>query len=419
MTPPNRTRGAGDAGRAARRIATPIRASRSTGSPPAPISSAEAEPMNAPIRTQRRTESESHLPVPRHRALVLTGRSGLGAAVERRLETLGVETVRRTDPRRANATGRDEAFDLVVVDDSFPVSIRETVVAAVRERSPGVSAVWLSESASVAETVAAMRVGFGDIVGLPLRQDEFEHRIDAVLRRFDPLRRSTERAAHWRQVCRKLNAARRKADQAAAEARSDLDHVKEETRRQVEEAVVASEFRTLLRQELDVESMLRTAMEYMLTKTGPTNAAVFLDNGDGRWNLAAYVNYRIPRTSISSAIDRIAEEVCPNVAGQEGILRFSDVGEFVESIGPEGEPLADQEVVAFGCHRDKECMAVAVLFRDRREPFPEACAGLFDLLRSILADQMSSIVRIHHRAKPQWPEETGGGCDEGDWDIAA
>lgn len=419
MSSPNRARRIDRADGKARGIPAPIRPSCSTESAGAPMGSSEAEPMSTSIKTSPRTEDRNDPPRARRRALVLTGRSGLGASLERRLESLGVETDRRTDPRRAAQSGREEAYDLLVIDDSFPISIRESVVSAVRERSPGASAVWLSESASVAETVAAMRVGFGDIVALPLRPEEFEQRVGALLVRLDSLQRSSERAAHWRQVCRKLNLARRKADRAAAEARVDLDHAKEETRRKVEEAVVSSEFRTLLRQELDVESMLRTAMEYMLTKTGPTNAAVFLDNGDGRWNLAAYVNYRIPRTSIAAALDRIAEEVCPNVAGQEGILRFSDVGEFVESIGPDGEPLADQEVVAFGCRRDDECLAVAVLFRDRREPFPDSCAGLFDLLRRILADQMSSIVRIHHRAKPQWPEETGGSCDEGDWDIAA
>lgn len=379
----------------------------------------EAEPMSAPIQTRVRNADRDGIDTVPYKALVLTGRTGLGASVERRLASLEVDVDRRTDARRAIETGVENVYDLVIVDDSFPVSIREAVVSAVRQRSPVACAIWLSDSASVAETVAAMRVGFGDIVALPLRPGEFEQRIGTALRRCDPVRRSAERAAHWRQVCRKLNHARRKADQAAAEARSDLDLAREETRRQVEDAVVSSEFRTLLRQELDVESMLRTAMEYMLTKTGPTNAAVFLDNGEGRWNLAAYVNYRIPRTSISSALDRIAEEVCPNVAEQEGILRFSDVGEFVESLGPDGEPLADQEVVAFGCRGKNECLAVAVLFRDRREPFPDACAGLFDLLRNILAEQMSQIVRIHHRAKPQWPEETGGGCDEGDWDIAA
>ena len=381
--------------------------------------SAEAEPMTASSRTCERTDRDSDMPDAPRRALLLTGRPGLGAKVERRLENLGVETDRRIDPRRAVEAAREEAVDLVIVDDSFPGSIRELLLAAVRERSPGASAVWLSASASVAETLAAMRIGFADILSLPLRGEEFEHRIDSVLRRADPMRRTAERAAHWEQVSRRLDRARRDADRAAADARSDLDDAREETRRRVEEAVVSSEFRTLLRQELDVENMLRTAMEYLLTRTGPTNAAVFLDNGEGRWNLAAYVNYRIPRTSIATALDKIAEQVCPSVAEQEGILCFSDVGEFVESIGPEGEPLADQEVVAFGCRRENECLAVAVLFRDRREPFPDSCAGLFDLLRAILAEQMSSIVRIHHRARPQWPEETGGGCDEGDWDVAA
>jgi len=40
-------------------------------------------------------------------------------------------------------------------------------------------------------------------------------------------------------------------------------------------------------------------------------------------------------------------------------------------------------------------------------------------MRSILAAQMASIVRIHHRSKPQWPDEATDAHEEGGWDAAA
>jgi len=373
--------------------------------------------MNADIRTEG-ASTTPHRPATRS-ALLVTGRPTLSANARRRLSSMGIPCETRSDARRAAATLREGSYDLLIIDDSFPPSVCEGLIEALRERDPSATAVWLAESASVAETVAAMRIGFDDILSLPLREEELALRLDAASRRQETIRRSQRRLARWRLVCRQLNAARHEADRAASEARGDLDQARAETVRQVEDAVLSSEFRTLLRQELEVESLLRTAMEYLLTKTGPTNAAVFLNNGGSKWGLGAYVNYRIPRASISVVLDRIAEQVCPQVAGQTGILRFTDVAEFVESVGPEGEPLKDQEVVSFGCHHEGECLAVVVLFRDRREAFREGAAATLDLMRSILAAQMASIVRIHHRSKPQWPDEATDAHEEGGWDAAA
>ena len=358
-------------------------------------------------------------PTTSRRAIAICGRNALAPSLRRQLARLGIECDTRTDPRRAAAQLRSQVYDLLLIDDAFPPAIRAELVRALHERDCAGAAIWLTESASVAETVAAMRMGFEDILALPLREEEFAVRISEVLRKREQLRRSAERLARWRLVCRRLNQARHEAGRAIEEAVSDRDAAREETRRQVAEAATASEFRTLVRQELDVESLLRTSMEYVLSKAGPTNAAVFLDNGEGKWTLGAYVNYRIPRGSITSALERIADQVCPSVASQSGILRFDDVADFVNSVGAEAEPLADQEIVAFACRHEDEPLAVAVLFRDRNEPFADESAATFDLLREILAAQMASVMRINHRAKPQWPEEAGEGCDEGDWNEAA
>lgn len=397
--------------------ASPLDAS--TGGAPTPMSGPEVEPMNerttvGPVESR----NEAFLAMP-PRALAVCGRPALAAALRRHFAKLGVQCETRSDVRRAMASLQEQPWDLLVVDDSFPASVRSELVRELRIRDAAGAAIWLTESASVADTVGAMRVGFEDIVSLPLREEELLGRAAELLRKHEHLRRSAERLARWRHVCRRLNQARHEAGRAADEARHQADAARAETQRQVAEAAMASEFRTLVRQELEVEGLLRTSMEYLLSKAGPTNAAVFLDNGDGRWTLGAYVNYRIPRGSISTALERIAQQVCPSVAEQSGILRFGDVADFVESVGPEAEPLADQEIVAFACRHGGAPLAVAVLFRDRAEPFADEAAATFDLLREILAEQMAAVVRINHRAKPQWPEEAGEGCDEGDWNEAA
>lgn len=416
---PRRARRASATDRPADRGNRRSRLDTSTEAHAPPMSRAEVEPMDERTTTDTTTlRAEDFVSMP-PRALAVCGRPALAAAIRRQFAKLGIECETRTDARRALASLREQPWDLLVVDDAFPTSLRAELVRELHVRDVAGAAIWLTQSASVAETVAAMRIGFEDIVSLPLREDELLGRATELLRKHEHLRRSADRIARWRHVCRRLNQARHEAGRVADEARHDLDAARAETQRQVREAAMASEFRTLVRQELEVEGLLRTSMEYLLSKCGPTNAAVFLDNGEGRWTLGAYVNYRIPRGSISAALERIARQVCPNVAEQTGILRFGDVADFVESVGPEAEPLADQEIVAFACRHDDEPLAVAVLFRDRSEPYAEDTASVFGLIREILAEQMASVVRINHRAKPQWPEEAGEGCDEGDWNEAA
>ena len=43
----------------------------------------------------------------------------------------------------------------------------------------------------------------------------------------------------------------------------------------------ALEFTGLIKQELDIENLLRTTLEYVLGRSGPTNAAVFLPTTSG------------------------------------------------------------------------------------------------------------------------------------------
>ena len=98
--------------------------------------------------------------------------------------------------------------------------------------------------------------------------------------------------------------------------------------------------------------------------------------------------------------------------------------ESLNAIGLLFQDLLDQVVqyiaVAAGKRLD-ECGGIIVLFRSRSIPFDEASERTVDALRSIFAEQISSILRVHRRALPVWPDEAIGGEDDdyGFGDLAA
>jgi hypothetical protein len=46
-----------------------------------------------------------------------------------------------------------------------------------------------------------------------------------------------------------------------------------------------------------------------------------------------------------------------------------------------------------------------VLFRNKTKPFDQNLASTIDTLRSIIAEQLANVIRVHHRAMPSWPKE--------------
>ena len=74
---------------------------------------------------------------------------------------------------------------------------------------------------------------------------------------------------------------------------------------------MAAQFETILRQDLDLESVLRTTLEYALKKVGSTNGAIFLPNSCGDFTLGAYVNFDLPRDTAETLIAQLADTLAP------------------------------------------------------------------------------------------------------------
>ena len=313
-----------------------------------------------------------------------------------------------------------DALRSKVLDDRYEVVVipacdfDDQLAADMRRLQPNASVVVVAAAARVEEVTRTMRLGASDFLPGDLDAEQVEDRLAQAIVR------SRELVTRNRVVHRLSELGGRIATpEPSTSVTPDEDGqvsdgmvIDEDNRR----VAMCSEFRTLLRQELDVEDLLRTALEYLLVKTGPTNAAVFLAGGDGQFGLGAYVNYEHARRTVEPMLQRLADEASPRLAGEEDILRFDDATDFITDCELETPVDGDVEMIAVPCRHEGECLAIMYMFRGGDTAFSDSVGADLDALRDILAEQLATLIRIHNRMEDAWPEEP---ADEDDWDDLA
>lgn len=315
----------------------------------------------------------------------------------------------------ARSAVQREHFDLALINPTLPDGDGLELLSALQQDSLATKCIVISASDAQNVAVEALRRGACDFITLPLNLPDLAARCDVALLRARADRQRDERLDRLKAICKKLNLSRHEVIQQVDTLCKDLVTAYQEVAEQLSEVAMASEFRTMLKQELDVEDLLRTALEYLLTKTGPTNAAVFLPDSSGHFALGAYVNYDCPRENISVLLDHLCSAVCPQMMEEREIIEFEDVKEFADWIGFGAGALDDAQVLAFSCSHREECMAVIILFRSSKEPFKDELNEMLNVLRPIFAEQIANVIRIHHRASPQWPKDAHRRDDDYDF----
>lgn len=349
----------------------------------------------------------------RARVLIVGGhpdeRPLIAQALRDRFDTTQVG--RLDEARLAMAQRR---FDLLAIAERLPDGQGLDLCRDVQKQLPGTRTLMIDVNGSFEVASEAVRAGAIDVVGagtaLPVVIDRIS---DAVKRSANDARRE-QRVRRLQRICHDLDHTRQEISEQVDAMCTDLVRAYEDMTTQINDVAMASEFRTLLRMELDVEDLLRTTLEYLLTKTGPTNAAVFLPDAVGRFGLGAYVNYDCPRESIDELLTHLCDAVCPQMATDPDLVAFDDAAEFSQWIGMEDSVLANSQVIAFSCLNDGECLAVVVLFRGHVSPFEPTIAGTLDTLRTIFAEQLRQVIRVHHRAEPSWPDSSDDEFDDYD-----
>lgn len=164
---------------------------------------------------------------------------------------------------------------------------------------------------------------------------------------------------------------------------------------------IASEFRGLIKSELDIEQLLRTTLEFVLARSGPTNAAVFLPTTSGDFSLGAYVNYDCPKDTCDVLLDHLANVVAPRFENLPGVTHITDEATLQQHIGDDALWLVGSHVVAFPCVHQDECLAIVMLFRDQKTGFSQTLIEQLHTIGQLFAAQLARVIHIHHRHLPK------------------
>ncbi len=340
-----------------------------------------------------------------------------------------VEAVAGVDEARARL-GNDALprIDVAVIDERLAESIDLLREAA--QADPVVVTVLASTKPSLDLAVEAMRSGAADLMKLG-KSDEAVHAARASLalaiERAQLARHRESRIERLRSVCRQLNTARQDISSQISGMCSDLVEAYQELSDQIDQVTISGEFNGIIRQELEIESLLRTVLEYVLAKVGPTNAAVFLPSTSSDFSLGAYVNCDFNGAALDALLDHLADTLAPRFEERSGVHLYRDRGETASMLGADAHWLPDHATIVFPCHRNEECLAVVALFRDDRTPFEPGARALLETISKLFAAQLSRIIHVHHRHLPksQWgapgdePQAWDDHDDLDDLDLAA
>lgn len=332
---------------------------------------------------------------------------GLAESASAAISMLGPGT--RVDPR----------FEVVVLDLPRCSSQALRFVRDLGDRR--VSTVLVCPDVSFDEAVQAMRAGACDIVSGAVRPRELCKRVrSAVIQH-----RSTQAARMAPEPAEPAGPADPVGELRPADSPSAAQSLVAGTipgSADPDAAAAAAgapdsidAFSRMIYNQLDVESLLRHALEFILAEGGPTNAAVFLPGQSGDYTLGAYVNLSCPKDTAEVLLEHLANVAAPRLESAEGVLSLTDASSIESATGVTSDWLTDSHVAAFACRCEDEVLAVVMLFRDGATPFSRPLRATLSRLADAFGRQLARVVRIHHRHLPRekWGAPPLGGAGPG------
>lgn len=315
------------------------------------------------------------------------------------LAAAGFDPFVTSRPTEAVSSCRTHDFDCALIPLNWTVqgeSTIEQIVAA----DQSVSVVAMADEPSVDDAVQTLRLGACDLLGKRTPGDELIERIRAACERTARGRGRDERIEQLRKLCRELNNARRTVTNQVTSMCDDLVSAYDELNSQVGKAGITGEFNGLIRQELDIEDLLRAVLEFTLAKVGPMNAGIFLPSTSGDFTLGAYVNYDCPTDTAEVLLDHLANTLAPRYEDLDGILLLENDQELDQHLGDDAHWLTGRCATIFSCKQRGECLAVVCLFRDAQAPLSDEQLDTIETIAELFSEQLERVVNIHHRHLP-------------------
>lgn len=222
-------------------------------------------------------------------------------------------------------------------------------------------------------------------------------------------------------LCRPDSAPRIAQPPQQAPICTDLVHATRECMANMNQVTTTNEFSSLIRHELDIEQLLRSTLEFVLARSGPTNAAVFLPTTGGDYSLGAYVNYDCPKETVDILLDHVANTIAPKFEPSDKLVHLTTDEAMRTFIGEDAAWLGDSGVAGLACRHEGEVLAIVMLFRDRTSPFGPLLLDQLRMIGEVFAAQLARVIHIHHRHLPKEKWGCIGDppqCDDDD-DLAA
>ena len=342
--------------------------------------------------------------------LIVSARQDLRSRIGELLSECDCSVRAVVGAEQAQALMLEGVVDLVLIDRAIGDHDTFDLCASCSGAEPGVVTIVLADDPSFEDAIQAMRSGAVDLLPSNIGSVELFEHVNAGLDRARHLRKRERRALRLRGLCLRLNAARQEVSQHVGELCSDLVEAYQDLSGQIDHIGIASELNSLLRQELDLECLLRTTLEYLLSKIGSTNAAIFLPSSSGEFSLGAYVNYDRAKDEAEVMLDHLAAVLAPRFEKRTDSAWLRDAEQVAACLEDESHWLEESETLIVPCHETGECLAVLIAFRDRNSPFVDEDHHTIEVLGDLFGKQLARVINVHHRHMPknQW------GLDEGD-----
>jgi DNA-binding response OmpR family regulator len=311
--------------------------------------------------------------------------------------------------------------DLVIIERALKDTDGIDLLNQLSANHPAIVGVIIGQVENTDDAVRAMRSGACDLISIQSKSAETTSRLLETVQRAQRIRQRDARVDRLKKLCHKLNTARQEVSGQVGDLCTDLVDAYRDLSEQFGDVKIATELNSLLRQELDIESLLRTMLEFTLSRIGSTNAVVFLPTSSGDYSLGAYVNYDIPRDAAEIMLDQLADTLAPRFEGVSDVITICGSLEMDEAFGNESHWLEDSAAMVVSCDQEEESLAVVALFRDESKPFSDEDARTLGIISKLFGEQLNRVIRVHHRHLPkdQWGAiDTGPGDDydfEGDY----
>ncbi len=358
-------------------------------------------------------DSPAHQPagtVSSGRLLVIDADAATATAAQRAVAGTGVLIASAADLAEAAQRPDLGQCDAVLLAARSVTDI-EDAAFRLREARAAASLVVLCATGDFQLAVQAMRQGAVDCLTSPLDEADLRVRLLEAVARCQRQRQQQERFDQLKRICKRMNTTRIDVTNQVDSLCNDLVHAYQELTDQISNVTAVTEFAAVIRQELDVEELLRTTLEYLLRKLGPTNAAVFLPSAGDDFTLGAYINYDCSKDTGNFLLEHLADVITPLMLEERELLEFIDNTSLTDWMGDDAAFLVDSHLLTFACQHDGECIAIFMLWRDVNAPFAADHVKMLRSLSAVFTRQLAHVIHVHHRHLPddEWPPHEADG----------